>query len=138
MRLPKGSYLKLTVPPEPGSATLVNRFSKSQVNVVVPEDVTSVAVLPLLSLFQGVVGFVRGFTGCVASLCVGAAARRDSANGISAALDHNSVRRGNLFWDTVSCLSARKESRRSARIHPRIQRGPTKRQDREVNGDPGH
>ncbi len=31
MRLPKGSYLKVTVPPPPGSVTVLMRFSKSQV-----------------------------------------------------------------------------------------------------------
>jgi hypothetical protein len=47
--LPKGSYLKLTVPPLPGSETLVSRFSKSQLSVVVPEEEASVWVLPFAS-----------------------------------------------------------------------------------------
>ena len=48
MRLPKGSYLKLTVPPAPGSVTLVMRFSKSQKYCVVPLVLTLVEVFPLL------------------------------------------------------------------------------------------
>jgi hypothetical protein len=38
--------LKLTVPPVPGSVTLVSRFSKSQAYVVVPVESTFVSVLP--------------------------------------------------------------------------------------------
>jgi hypothetical protein len=47
--LPKGSYLKLTVPPVPGSVTLLRRFSKSQKYCVVPLEFTFVEVFPLLS-----------------------------------------------------------------------------------------
>jgi hypothetical protein len=49
MRLPNGSYLKLTVPPLPGSVTEVSRLSKSQAYVVVPVESVFVNVLPLLS-----------------------------------------------------------------------------------------
>jgi hypothetical protein len=49
MRLPTGSYLKLTVPPVPGSVTLLMRFSKSQKYCVVPLEFTFVEVFPLLS-----------------------------------------------------------------------------------------
>jgi hypothetical protein len=56
MRLPNGSYLKLTVPPVPGSVTLVSLFSKSHANVVVPEEVTSVEVFPLESYVYVVLG----------------------------------------------------------------------------------
>jgi hypothetical protein len=54
MRLPRGSYLNVTVPPVPGSVTLLKRFSKSHAKVVVPEEVTSVAVFPLLSFLESV------------------------------------------------------------------------------------
>ena|SRR5215467_741863 len=38
---PDGSYLNVTVPPEPGNVTLVSRFSKSQAYCVVPEALAS-------------------------------------------------------------------------------------------------
>jgi len=41
--------LKLTVPPVPGSVTLVRRFSKSHARVVVFDPATFVCVLPLES-----------------------------------------------------------------------------------------
>ena len=56
MRRPNGSYLKVTVPPLPGSVTLVMRFSKSQKYCAVPVESTFVAVLPLLSYVYVVLG----------------------------------------------------------------------------------
>src|SRR6266851_685333 len=53
MRRPKGSYLKLTVPPLPGRVTLVRRFSKSQVYCVVPVLSVLLVVLPLESSLLG-------------------------------------------------------------------------------------
>jgi len=49
MRLPKGSYLKLTVPPLAGSVTLVKRFSKCHAYVVTPAELLFVAALPFKS-----------------------------------------------------------------------------------------
>jgi hypothetical protein len=42
--------LKSTVPPLPGSTTVVSRFSKSHAYVVVPAELTMVWVLPLGAL----------------------------------------------------------------------------------------
>jgi hypothetical protein len=47
--LPKGSYLKLTVPPLAGSVTLVKRFSKSHAYVVIPVELFFVVALPFRS-----------------------------------------------------------------------------------------
>ncbi|HWW51273.1 MAG TPA: hypothetical protein VN044_06020 [Verrucomicrobiae bacterium] len=41
--------MKLTVPPEPGSATLVIRFSKSHESLVVPPASVLLIMLPSLS-----------------------------------------------------------------------------------------